>query len=451
MKEGVFLITDLTEGKPSQALLKFSLPMLWSAMFQQLYNICDSVIAGKFAGEDALAAVGGSYPVTQIFMAVALGCNVGASVVIAQLFGAKKYSDMKTAVNTAYISFSVLSIILTLAGIFGGDIMLRRLATPDNIFADSSLYLKVYSAGMLFVFMYNICTGVFTALGDSKTPLYFLIASSIGNILLDLLFVAVFSMGVGGVAWATFIAQGAACAAAFVILNRRLKTIETAAPPKLFSLRMFGNISFMAVPSILQQSFVSVGNLFIQNLVNSFGSSVMAGYSAAIKLNTFAVTSFNTLGNGISNFTAQNIGARKTERIPQGFRAGTAIGLCVALPVSLLYFFGGRFMLMLFLNDGGSRAVSTGMDFLRTVSPFYAFVCVKLAADGVERGARKMLCFMISTFSDLILRVVLAYCFVGPFNEMGIWYSWPVGWVASAVIAVTFYLMKVWKKGVGKY
>ncbi len=440
------MITDLTEGSPSKALLKFSVPMLWSAMFQQLYNICDSAIAGKAAGEDALAAIGASYPVTQIFMAIALGCNVGASVIISQLFGARRYADMKTAVNTSYISFTVLSLVLTAFGLIFCDGMLTRLGTPVNIFADSSAYLRIYSAGMLFLFMYNICTGIFTALGDSGTPLYLLIASSVGNVLLDLLFVAGFSMGVRGAAWATFIAQGAACCASFFILNSRLKKIETDGQPKKFSAPMLMHITFMSIPSILQQSFVSVGNLFIQNFINSFGSSaIVAGYSAAIKLNTFAVTSFNTLGNGISNFTAQNLGADKPERIPKGFRAGALIGMCVALPVSLLYFFGGEHVLMIFMNERGTDAMRTGMDFLRITAPFYPFVCVKLAGDGVERGARKMLCFMISTFTDLILRVVLAYFFMKPFAEKGIWLAWPVGWTVSAVIAMSFYLAGVWK------
>ena len=434
------MITDLTEGKASRVLIKFSLPMLVSAMFQQLYNICDSVIAGKYAGEDALAAVGGSYPVTMIFMSVALGCNVGASVIISQLFGAKKYTDMKTAVNTAFTAFSILSAVLGIIGILFGKAILTKLGTPENIFSDCDTYLKIYSAGMLFLFMYNICTGIFTALGDSKTPLYLLIVSSVGNIGLDMLFVAVFGLGVPGVAWATFIAQGAASASAFVILRKRLRQIETQVSPGRFSLAMLGNITAMAVPSILQQSFVSVGNLFIQNLVNGFGSAVVAGYSASIKLNTFAVTSFGTLGNGISNFTAQNIGAGKYKRIPQGFRASTMIGLCVAVPVSLLYYFFGKPVLMLFLNDSGSQAMETGTAFLRIVAPFYGFVCVKLAADGVMRGAGKMICFMISTFTDLILRVVFAYILVESYGSEGIWMSWPGGWIIAAFIAVGFYL-----------
>ena len=420
MKEEIIMITDLTEGKPSSVLVKFSLPMLWSAMFQQLYNISDSIIAGKFAGEDALAAIGASYPITQIFTAIALGCNVGASVVISQNFGAKKYTEMKTAINTSYISFGILSIILTFIGIF-------------------------FTGGMFFVFMYNICTGIFTALGDSKTPLYLLIASSVGNIFLDLLFVAVWQTGVAGAAWATFIAQAIAAAAAFALLTKRMRAIKSDKPQK-FSASMLKVISFMSIPSILQQSFVSVGNLFIQVLVNGFGSSVIAGYSAAIKLNTFAITSFTTLGNGLSNFTAQNIGAQKYDRVPKGFKAGVFIGLCVAVPVSLLYFIGGKLMLGLFMEDGAAgAAMDSGLAFLHIVSPFYAIVCLKLAADGLQRGAGKMFYFMISTFTDLILRVILAFVLVGPFDSKGIWLSWPVGWCISTAIALFFYCTGKWR------
>ena len=445
MKEEIIMITDLTEGKPSSVLVKFSLPMLWSAMFQQLYNISDSIIAGKFAGEDALAAIGASYPITQIFTAIALGCNVGASVVISQNFGAKKYTEMKTAINTSYISFGILSIILTFIGIFFSGGMLSLLKTPENIFSSGVTYLNIYSGGMFFVFMYNICTGIFTALGDSKTPLYLLIASSVGNILLDLLFVAVWQTGVAGAAWATFIAQAIAAAAAFALLTKRMRAIKSDKPQK-FSASMLKVISFMSIPSILQQSFVSVGNLFIQVLVNGFGSSVIAGYSAAIKLNTFAITSFTTLGNGLSNFTAQNIGAQKYDRVPKGFKAGVFIGLCVAVPVSLLYFIGGKLMLGLFMEDGAAgAAMDAGLAFLHIVSPFYAIVCLKLAADGLQRGAGKMFYFMISTFTDLILRVILAFVLVGPFDSKGIWLSWPVGWCISTAIALFFYCTGKWR------
>lgn len=438
------MVTDLTAGKPGKVLWVFSLPILCSSIFQQLYNMADSVIAGRFAGEDALAAVGASFPITMIFMAVALGCSVGCSVVISQLFGGRLYTEMKTAVHTSFISVVGLSIVLTVLALIFCNPLMTLLNTPQNIFSDSALYLRIYIFGLLFLFLYNICTGVFTALGDSKTPLALLIASSVGNILLDLLFVITFQMGVAGVAWATFIAQGAASVLAFLVLMRRLKKVETQDKPRAFSLPMLRRISVIAVPSILQQSFISVGNLCIQGMINSYGSAVIAGYSAAVKLNTFALTSLTALGNGLSSFAAQNIGAGKITRVKKGFRVGIVMGLCVALPFTALFFFFGPQMVGLFMDESSVQAVSVGCRFLTIVSPFFLLIAAKLMADGVLRGAGAMLPFMVTTFSDLVLRVILAFALNGVWGTDGIWVSWPVGWAAASVMSLVFYLTGIW-------
>lgn len=261
------MATDMTTGNPTKILWKFSIPMLVSVMFQQLYNIADSVIAGKYAGEAALAAVGASYPITMIFMAVAVGTNIGCSVIVSQLFGAKKLGRMKTAVTTTFCACFVMSVVLTLVGLLFSRNMMQLVNTPMDIMEDGNLYLKIYIAGLIFLFFYNVCTGIFTALGDSKTPLYFLILSSIGNIVLDLLFVAVFKWGVAGVAWATFIAQGISSVLAFIVLIKRLNEMKIEEKSVFFDLKMLGKVSIVAVPSILQQSFISIGNMFIQSLV----------------------------------------------------------------------------------------------------------------------------------------------------------------------------------------
>lgn len=441
------MIQDLTAGDSGKVLFRYTVPMFISVAFQQIYNIADSMIAGRFAGEDALAAVGASYPVTMIFMAVAIGCNIGCSVVISQLFGAKQYRQLKTAVSTVLLVGFALSALLTLLGLLTTPSMMRMIRTPDNIFRDGVLYLRIYIGGFVFLFLYNVVTGMFNSLGDSKTPLYFLIGSSVGNILLDLLFVAVFEWGVAGVAWATFLAQGAACILVFFVFRIRLGEIDTLSEsdwdqgkrPALFSDAMLGKITLVAVPSILQQSFVSVGNIFIQSLVNSYGSDVIAGYSAAIKLNTFVITGFTTLGNGVSGFTAQNLGAGQIRRIREGFRAGMKLAIGVAVCFSLLYFFPGKVMMRLFLKNTEGMAMQAGVMFLRLVAPFYVVVSLKLVADGVLRGADAMRCFMISTFTDLILRVILAYILSGRFASTGIWMSWPVGWSVATVLSLYFY------------
>lgn len=440
------MITDLTVGNPAKILWKFSVPMLLSTIFQQFYNIADSVIVGKFVSEEALAAVGASYPIVMIFMAIAIGSNIGSSVVISQSFGAKKYGKMKTAVNTSLVATIAVSLLLTAFGLIFCRGMLSALKTPGNIIADAEGYLNIYIAGLVFLFVYNIATGVFTALGDSKTPLYFLIASSLGNILLDLVFVINFKMGVEGVAWATFTAQGIAAVSAFSVLVKRLKKIKPEEKPVIFSWSIFGKIVEVVVPSILQQSFVSVGNLFIQAIVNSFGSSVIAGYSAAVKLNTFYVTSCSAFASGLSSYTAQNIGAEKPERIPKGFRVGMVMSLIVGVPFVIFYCFFGNAALGLFIKDAASEAISVGRSFLRIVSPFYLMIGVKLMSDSILRGAGSMLTFTISTFTDLIIRVILAYVFSGIIGTDGIWWSWPIGWIVATALSYGFYATGVWKR-----
>lgn len=439
------MVKDLTVGKPSKVLWQFSIPMFISVIFQQLYNIADSVVAGKFAGEDALAAVGASYPVTMIFMAVAVGSNIGCSVIISQFFGAKRYKEMKTAIYTTLITCIVLSFALTVLGLLFCTPMMRLIQTPDNIFDDGALYLKIYIGGFLFLFLYNVCTGIFNSLGDSKTPLYFLIGSSVGNIILDLIFVIVFQWGVAGVGWATFLAQGIACILAAAAVHRRIAGIKTEGDFQKFSLEMLKKISMVAIPSILQQSFISIGNMFIQGLVNSFGSAVIAGYSAAIKLNTFTITSFTTLANGLSSFTAQNIGAGEEERVKSGFRAGWLMAIVVALPFTLVFFMLGEVVIHLFMEQTGGEAMNTGITFLKIVSPFYMVVATKLMADGVLRGAGAMRYFMVATFTDLILRVLISFVLARPFGADGIWMSWPIGWTIAAALSLGFYIKGKWK------
>ena len=426
---------DLTVGKPSSVLWKFCLPLFGSIIFQQLYNIADSFVAGKFVSEEALAAVGNGYEITLIFIAFAFGCNIGCSVIVSQLFGAKRYKELKTAVYTTLIASGVLCAVLMAAGTAFCTDLLHLIRTPDNVLADSRLYLDIYILSLPFVFYYNVASGIFSALGDSRTPFIFLAASSTANIGMDIYFVTVFKMGVAGVAWATLICQGISCVLAIVVVFFRFRQIPTEGKVKLFSWELFRKITAVAVPSILQQSFISVGNIVIQSVINSFGSSVMAGYSAAVKLNNLVITSFTTLGNGISNFTGQNLGAGKLDRIRAGFRAGLRLVWILCVPLVLLYLFGGSWLVRLFLNDAGGTAAETGVAFLRIVAPFYFVVSAKLVSDGVLRGAGMMGKFMAATFSDLILRVVLAFVFSIPFGSTGIWFAWPVGWtVATALV-----------------
>ncbi len=441
---------DLTVGTPSRVLWRFCLPLFGSIIFQQLYNIADSLVAGKFIGENALAAVGNSYEVTLIFIAFAFGCNIGCSVIVSQLFGAKRYNELKTAVSTTLIAAGVLCCLLMAGGLTCCRFLLRLIHTPEHLMADSSLYLDIYIWGLPFVFYYNIATGIFSALGDSKTPFIFLAASSTANIAVDILFVRGFGMQVDGVAWATFLCQGVSCLLAVFFVFRRLRQIRTDGRSPLFSWPLLGRIARVAVPSILQQSFISVGNIIIQGVINSFGAAVMAGYSAAIKLNNLVITSLTTLGNGISNFTAQNIGAGKLARVRSGFKAGLKLVLTLCIPLSLLYVFGGRSLVLLFLNNPDGDAMAAALAFLRIVAPFYIVVAIKLAADGVLRGAGMMSKFMFATLTDLLLRVVLAKVLSVPFQSTGIWMAWPLGWIIAAAMSFCFYRNGAWRNAAEK-
>ena len=441
------MIKDLTVGKPEKVMWRFCIPLFGSVIFQQFYNLADSFVAGKFIGENALASVGNSYEITLIFIAFAFGCNIGCSVIVSQFFGAKNYGEMKTAVYTAMITSAVVCTVLMCLGIGFCDTLLHLIRTPEELFADSKLYLDIYIWGLPFVFFYNIATGIFSALGDSKTPFYFLAASSTVNVAVDILFVTAFNMGVAGVAWATFLCQGISCLLAVSVVFLRLRKIHADGRISVFSVLILKKFLSVAVPSVLQQSFISIGNIIIQGVINGFGAGVIAGYSASVKLNNLVITSFTTLGNGISNYTAQNIGAEKLARVKEGFRAGIKLVWLLSIPLFFAYFFAGKWLLYLFMEDPSALALQTGIAFLRILSPFYFVISAKLVADGILRGSNMMNKFMIATFTDLILRVGLAIILSRTaLDSVGIWSAWPIGWTVAAILSIMFYRSGKWNQ-----
>ena len=432
---------DLTVGKPASVLWRYSLPLFGSIIFQQMYNIADSFVAGRWIGTSALAAVGNSYEITLIYIAFAFGCNIGSSVVVARHFGSKRYDRVKTTVTTSLIVSMLIGAVLTLLGFFGAGSLLRLIQTPVEIFADSLLYLQIYLAGFLFLLIYNISTGIFSALGDSKTPFIFLMISSVSNVFVDILFVRNFHMGISGVAWATFLCQGIAAFAAFVVIMKRLKKMHCDTSAPLYSTECLVELTRIAVPSILQQGFISLGNIMIQTMINGFGMAAVGGYSAAVKLNNMTITSVTALGNGMSNYAAQNAGACKPKRIEEGLIAGFKLSCVIALLFAGLYWFNGRMFVQLFITDGNQEALQAGVMFLKIVSPFYVVVSMKLIADGILRGVNRMKLFMTATLVDLVVRVAFAALFsqVLGLGLNGIWYSWPVGWIIGTALSLYFY------------
>lgn len=436
---------DLTKGEPGRILRAYCLPMFGSVFFQQMYNLADSFTAGRFIGEAALAAVGNSYELTLIYLAFALGCNTGASVVVARYFGAKRYDRVKTAIFTALIATGVVCAALLLAGMALAAPLLRAIRTPSNTFRDSITYLKIYTAALPFVFFYNVTNGIFSALGDSQTPFLFLVVSSCANVALDILFVARLGMKVSGVGWATFLCQGAACIPAAIVLVKKIKKLEAGAAPA-FERPVLRKFVRVAVPGVLQQGVVAAGNIAIQGVVNVYGAAVMAGYSAAVKMNNLVTACFSTIGSGVSNFTAQNLGAARPERLRGGFRASVWLVWTIALTMCLIYeLIPGR-LVRVFLTDASDKALKTGVDFRRIAAPFYFAPAVKIMCDGVLCGADKMKHVVFTIFLDLSLRALTAAVCSAVFGTaFSVWFAWPIGWVIAAVVTGILFRQVLWR------
>ena len=432
---------DLTVGKPSSVLWAYSLPLFGSIIFQQLYNIADSFVAGHYIGTEALGAVGNSYEITLIYIAFAFGCNIGTSVVVAKYFGSKKFDKVKTTITTSIIVSLIIGIGLTIIGLYGSAFLLNLIKTPFEIFEDSLIYLKIYLAGFIFLLLYNVATGIFSALGDSKTPFIFLAVSSIGNIFIDILFVKYFKMGIEGVALATFLCQGIASLLAAIVVHKRIKQLKIEVKTPIYSNECLKELAHIAIPSILQQTFISVGNIAIQSMINAYGFAATGGYSAAVKLNNMTITSITALGNGMSNYSAQNAGANKPDRIHDGLKAGIKMAIMIAVIFGMIYIGAGESLIKLFITDGNQDAINIGVKFLKIVSPFYFVIAIKLICDGILRGTNCMKLFMAATLIDLLVRVIFAKTFSQFFNLQlnGIWLAWPFGWIIGAICSLYFY------------
>lgn len=440
------MIRDMTQGSPSKIMIFFTIPIILGNLFQQLYNIVDSVVVGNYVGPDALAAVGASSSITFLFIAIATGSSIGCSVVISQFFGAKRMAQMKTAVFTALTSVVLLSLIMTVIGLLISSSILRWMSTPAEIMGDADIYLRVYLMGLGFMFLYNICTAAFNALGDSRTPLYFLIFSSITNIVLDLLFVIRFHAGVAGVAWATLISQGIASLLALLVLLLRLHKILSEERSRVFDGAMLTHIGRVAIPSIIQQSIVSFGVVFVQALVNRYGTNVVAGYTAATKIDSIAIMPMVNIGNAVSAFTAQNIGARKPERVKKGLRAALFMVFIIGgLLTASLYLFGGSFVGLFVDTETNREVISVGIEYLRVVGTFYVLMGSMASFNGVLRGSGDMRMFMFCTLANFFCRVASAYALSALIGAAAIWWSIPLGWLVGLLLAGGRFLGGSWK------
>ena len=456
----------LTSKPPFYALFVFSLPIIIGNLFQQLYTMVDSAVVGRFVGEQALAAVGASYSLTVVFICVAIGGGVGSSVIVSKYFGARNFSAMKTAVSTAFLTFLGISIFLGALGIVINRPLLVLLKTPSDALDMALVYLRIYFIGLPFLFMYNVISSMFNALGKSRIPLVFLIFSSVLNVALDFVFVAVFKTGVAGAAWATLIAQGLSCVLSFaVFMNtlRKFKDSENGVSVdknsvcggnsfsrkfRFFDRRELASMAKIAIPSILQQSTVSIGMMLVQSVVNSFGSEALAGYSAFSRIASIAIVPMAALNNSMSSYTAQNIGAGKPERVVKGYHAANlmvaffAVTLCVC--IEIFY----RPLISLFIGVGGSEtALRTGQAALRFEGFFYCWIGFKMACDGLLRGAGDMKVFTLANLINLSIRVVVSIVCAPRFGIEWVWYSVPMGWFMNFVISFAEYRTGRWKRG----
>lgn len=423
--------------------------MIIGNLFQQFYTMVDSVVVGRFVSEHALAAVGASYSLTNVFISIAIGGGVGASVLTSRYFGSREYRKMKTSVTTAMLSFLVVSLILGGTGLFFGQEIMELLNTPENILEQATEYLNIYFLGLPFLFMYNILSAMFNALGRSKIPLYLLIFSSVFNIVLDVVFVREFHMGVAGVAWATLIAQGISSVVAFLLFVREMKQYQGEKGDTRFDKEEFSRMSRIALPSILQQSTVSIGMMLVQSVVNSFGAEMLAGFSAAMRIESICIVPMAAMGNVMSSFTAQNLGAGKQERVVKGYHTGYGIvfGFGMILCVILEFFY--QPLIGMFLGEEGTAlAMSTGTDYLRFIGWFFTFIGLKMITDGVLRGAGDMKMFTVANLVNLSIRVIMAVTLAPVFGIAMVWYAVPVGWAANYVISFLEYRTGKWRKKV---
>lgn len=442
-KKAINMVTD----SPGRALLLFALPMILGNLFQQFYNIIDSVVVGRFVGEEALASVGASYSITNVFIAIAVGGGIGSSVVVSQFLGAKQTGNMKTAISTTLINFLSIGVMLGGLGLLFNHRILSFMNTPENVFHDASVYLGIYFIGLPFLFMYNVQASVFQALGDSKTPLYLLVFSSLLNVVLDLLFVTQFFMGVAGVAIATLMAQGLSAVLSFFILIKRLKGYETTEPFRLYDWNMMLHMMRVAIPSTLQQSIVHIGMLLVQSVVNGFGSAVMAGFAAGTRIESICIVPMLALGNAMSTYTAQNIGAGKTDRVKAGYRYCYLMAGVFAVIICVIMETWGDLFIRSFLNEGSAEtAFQTGMDYVRFISFFYICIGCKATTDGLLRGAGDVVVFTVANLVNLAIRVSVAAVFAPIIGVQAVWFAVPMGWTANYIISFFRYLTGKWER-----
>lgn len=434
----------LTEGNSGSLIFKFAMPMLIGNVFQQLYNIVDSIVVGRYVGKEALAAVGASFPLIFMLISFVVGVAMGTTIIISQYFGAKDMNMVKRSIDTMYIFLFFASIVVTILGIsFSGPIF-RLIDLPEDVMPQAIAYFNVYLTGVVFFFGFNGISSVLRGLGDSKTPLYFLIIATVMNVALDLLFVAVFKWGVAGAAWATVISQAGAFLSGVIYLNRTHEVVKLNSLKLVFDKAIFRKSLMIGLPTGLQQTFVSMGMLAITRIVNGFGTDVIAAYSAAGRLDSLAGMPAMNFGAALSTFVGQNLGANKPERVKHGFRATLMMSGALAMVTSLFVIVFRHQLMHLFTDD--AAVIAIGAQYLVIVSSFYIFFSTMFVIGGVMRGAGDTLIPMfITLFALWVIRIPAAWILSRYFGVNGIWWSIPIAWFIGMTLSYLYYLKGNWK------
>ncbi len=435
---------DLTTGKEGKLIFQFAAPMLIGNLFQQLFSIIDTIIVGNFVGKEALAAVGASFPVIFMMVSLIIGLVMGTTVVISQYFGAKDYEKVKRAIDTMYISTAVAGMLVTAAGLIFAEPLLRFLGLPEEIMPQATLYLRIFFSGIIIFFGFNGTSAALRGLGDSKTPLYFLIIAVVVNIILDLLFVAVFKWGIAGAAYATILANGLAFGLAIYWLNKTHKLIRIAIRDLHFDWEIFRQSIRIGLPTGIQHTLVALGNLALLGIVNTFGTNVIAGFSVAIRIDNLVTIPSITFSQALSTFVGQNIGAGKTDRIRTGLISTLKMAGGVTISTTILILFFGKTLISLFTND--TQVIFTGNQYLTIVSVFYITLTLMFLYSGIMRGSGDTFWPMIFSLISLwIIRIPVAWFLSGKIGAEGIWWSIPAGWVIGLFLSFFYYKTGRWK------
>lgn len=442
---------DLTRGNPGKQIFLFALPMLLGNVFQQLYNIVDTIIIGRYIGTDALAAAGASFPVIFVLISLVIGITTGTTIIISQYYGAKDYEKVKRAIDTAFIILFFGSLILTVLGLLLIGPIWKLLALPEHLVKDATLYFNIFAIGLVLMFGYNGVSAVLRGLGDSKTPLYFLIIATILNIFLDLLFVLVFHWGIAGVAIATVVAQGISFGLSVYYLNRYHQLIRVSYSGLVFDRDIFRKSLRIGIPTGLQHTFVSLGMMALLRIVNGFGTNTIAAYTIAGRIDSFAAMPAMNFSMALSTFVGQNLGANKPERVRAGYRSTLTTTTIISLVVTIVAWLFGRDLMRVFTPD--PEVIQIGYEYLVIVSSFYILFSAMFATNGIMRGAGDTLIPMFITLLSLwVFRIPGSYFLSLRMGTDGIWWGIPLAWFFGWLFSWIYYKTGKWRsKAVVKY